>query len=38
MEFVVDTVALGQVFSEYLVSPAISHSTDYSTFITVIRG
>jgi hypothetical protein len=30
VEFVVDKVALGQVFS-----PANSHSTDYSTFIII---
>jgi Zn-dependent M28 family amino/carboxypeptidase len=31
--FVVDKVALGQVFSDYLVSRANSHSTDCSTLI-----
>jgi hypothetical protein len=29
--FVVDKMALGQVFSEYLVSPANLHSTNCST-------
>jgi hypothetical protein len=29
--FVVDKVALGQVFSEYSVSPANLHSTNFST-------
>jgi hypothetical protein len=29
--FVVDKVALGHVFFEYLVSPAIIHSTNFST-------
>jgi hypothetical protein len=29
--FVVDKVALGQVFSEYSVSPANPHSTNFST-------
>jgi hypothetical protein len=33
--FVVDTVALGQVFSEYFGSPANLHSTNCST-ITII--
>jgi hypothetical protein len=32
---VVDKVALGQVFSEYFVSPANFHSTNFST-ITII--
>jgi hypothetical protein len=37
--FVVDKVALGQVFSEYFVSPAILHSTNFSTItITIIWG
>jgi hypothetical protein len=31
--FVMDKVALGQVFSEYFGSPASSHSTDCSTLI-----
>jgi hypothetical protein len=35
MGFVVDKVALGQVISEYLVSPANLHSTNCST-ITLI--
>jgi hypothetical protein len=30
-DFVVDKVALGQVFSEYSVSPANLHSTNFST-------
>jgi hypothetical protein len=34
--FVVEKVALGQVFFEYLVSPANSHSTDCSTIIIII--
>jgi hypothetical protein len=34
--FVVDRVALGQVFSEYLSSPANFHSTDGFTHITII--
>jgi hypothetical protein len=34
--FVVDTVALGQVFSDTLVFPANSHSTDCSTIIIII--
>jgi hypothetical protein len=33
--FVVDKVALGQVFSEYLVSPTNLHSNNFST-ITII--
>jgi hypothetical protein len=34
--FVLDKVALEQVFSEYfVVSPANSHSTDCSTFIII---
>jgi hypothetical protein len=33
--FVVDEVSLGQVFSEYFVSPASLHSTNYFT-ITII--
>jgi hypothetical protein len=33
--FVVDKVALGQVFSEYLVSPANYHSTDSSKLIII---
>jgi hypothetical protein len=33
--FVLEKVALGQVFSKYFGSPANSHSTDCSTFITV---
>jgi hypothetical protein len=33
--FVVDKVALGQVFSKYLVSPANSHCTDCFTFIII---
>jgi hypothetical protein len=36
MEFVVDKVALGQVFSEYFGFPANSHSTDCSIFIIII--
>jgi hypothetical protein len=36
--FVVDKVALGQVSSEYFVSPANSHSTDWSTFISYHLG
>jgi hypothetical protein len=36
--FVVDKVAMGQVFSEYFCSPANSHSTDCSKFIIIIRG
>jgi hypothetical protein len=32
VEFVVDKAALGQVFSEYLVSPA-NHSTNFSIII-----
>jgi hypothetical protein len=36
---VVDKVAVGQVFSEYSVSHANLHSTNYSTItITIIRG
>jgi hypothetical protein len=31
MGFVVDKVALRHVFSEYLVSPANLHSTNFST-------
>jgi hypothetical protein len=31
VEFVVDKVALGQIFSEYSVSPANLHSTNFST-------
>jgi hypothetical protein len=34
--FVVDKAALGQVFSQYLVSPA-NHSTDFSIII-ITRG
>jgi hypothetical protein len=34
--FVVDKVALGQVFSEFFGSPANSHSTDCSTIIIII--
>jgi hypothetical protein len=33
--FVVDKVALGQVFSEYFGSPSNLHSTNFST-ITII--
>jgi hypothetical protein len=33
--FVVDEVALGQVFSDTSVSPANSHSTDCSTFFII---
>jgi hypothetical protein len=33
VRFVVDKVALGQVFSEYFGSPANLHSTDCSTII-----
>jgi hypothetical protein len=33
--FVVEKVALGQVFFEYFGSPANSHSTDFSTFIII---
>jgi hypothetical protein len=33
--FVVDKVALGQVFSEYLVCPANPHSTNRSIIITI---
>jgi hypothetical protein len=36
--FVVDKVALGQIFSEYFGSPANSHSTDCSTFIIYHPG
>jgi hypothetical protein len=36
MGFVVDRVAPGAGFSEYLVSPANSYSTDCSTFIIII--
>jgi hypothetical protein len=35
--FVVDEVALGQVFSEYFGSPANSHSTDCFTLIIIYR-
>jgi hypothetical protein len=35
--FVVDKVALGQVFSEYFVSPANYHSTNFSIII-ITRG
>jgi hypothetical protein len=38
MGFVVDHVALGQVFSEISVSPANSHSADYSTLIIYHPG
>jgi hypothetical protein len=31
--FVVDKLALGQVFPEYSVSPATLHSTNFSTII-----
>jgi hypothetical protein len=34
--FVVDKVALGQVFSEYFGSPANSHYTDCSRIIIII--
>jgi hypothetical protein len=33
--FVVDKVALGQIFPEYFGSLANSHSTDCSTFIII---
>jgi hypothetical protein len=33
--FVVDKVALGQVFTEYFGSPANSNSTECSTFIII---
>jgi hypothetical protein len=33
--FVVDKVALGKIFSEYLVSPANIHSTNCSTVIII---
>jgi hypothetical protein len=33
--FVVDKVAVGQVFSEYFGFPANSHSTDCSTIIII---
>jgi hypothetical protein len=33
--FVVDEVALGQVFSKYFRFPANSHSTDCSTLIII---
>jgi hypothetical protein len=33
--FVVDKVELEQIFSEYLGSPANSHSTDCFTFIII---
>jgi hypothetical protein len=33
--FVVDKVALGQVFSEYFGSPANIHSTDFFSTITI---
>jgi hypothetical protein len=36
MGFVVDKVALGQVFSSTLVSPANHHSTNFS--IMIIQG
>jgi hypothetical protein len=36
VRFVVDKVALGQVFSEYFGFPANSHSTDCSTVIIII--
>jgi hypothetical protein len=38
MGFVVDEVALGQVFSEYFVSPANFHSADCSTLIIYHPG
>jgi hypothetical protein len=39
MEFVVDKVALGQIFSEYFGSLANLHSTNLSTItITITRG
>jgi hypothetical protein len=37
VEFIVDKVALGQVFSEYFVSFANHHSTKFSIII-IIRG
>jgi hypothetical protein len=37
VEFVVDKVALGQVFSEYFGFPYNLHSTNFSTII-IIRG
>jgi hypothetical protein len=36
--FVVDKVALEQVFSEYFGFPANSHSTDFSTMIIYHLG
>jgi hypothetical protein len=36
--FVVDKVALGQVFSSTSVSPANSHFTDCSTIIIIYLG
>jgi hypothetical protein len=38
MGFVVDKVALGQVFSEYFGSSPNSNSTDYSTFIIIMSS
>jgi hypothetical protein len=38
MGFVVDKVALGQVFSEYFGFPANSHSTDCSAIIIYHLG
>jgi hypothetical protein len=38
MGFMVDQVALGQVFSEYFGFPANSHSTDGSTLIIYHPG
>jgi hypothetical protein len=35
VRFVVEKVALEQVFSEYLISLANSHSTDFSTIIII---
>jgi hypothetical protein len=38
MEFVVDKMALGQLSPRTSVFPAISHSTDCSTFIIYHSG
>jgi hypothetical protein len=35
-EFVVQKVALGQIFSEYFASSSNTHSTNFSTFIIII--
>jgi hypothetical protein len=36
MGYVVEKVGLGQVFSEYWVSPANSYSTDCTTSIIIV--